>query len=208
MKDCSVAIVAKFIFEYNLSNFGYAKILMSDRGSYFLKKTIIYLLKELRMYHQKSISYHPQANGTVEAFNKILENAFMKIYNANRNDWDVCIPTILCAYRTTCKNLIGQTPFRLFYQQEVVIPMEYIMPNLRISIVTEMEDKDTMEEHLAEILELEEDFFLVGFHQQVEKAQEKAWHDRHIKQCTFKHGDLVLIYDSKFTKFPGKFQMC
>lgn len=82
------------------------------------------------------------------------------------------------------------------------------MPILRISIVTEMEDKDTMEERLAEILELEEDLFLARFHQQVEKAQEKVWHDRCIKQCTFKNGDLVLMYDSMFTKLLGKFQMC
>jgi len=41
----------------------------------------------------------------------------------------------------------------------------------------------------------------------VKKAQEKAWHDRHINKCTFKSGDLVLMYDRKFTKFPGKLQM-
>lgn len=33
------------------------------------------------------------------------------------------------------------------------------------------------------------------------------WHDRHFKKCTFKNGDLVLLYDKKFTKFPRKFQM-
>jgi signal peptidase I len=32
-------------------------------------------------------------------------------------------------------------------------------------------------------------------------------HDRHIKHKTFKGGDLVLFYDSKFVKFPGKFCM-
>lgn len=45
------------------------------------------------------------------------------------------------------------------------------------------------------------------FHQQVQKDDEKAWHDRHIKQHTFKVDDLVLIYDSKFTKFLRKFYM-
>ena len=32
-------------------------------------------------------------------------------------------------------------------------------------------------------------------------------HDRHIKHKTFKVGDLVLLYDSKFVKFLGKFCM-
>ena len=33
------------------------------------------------------------------------------------------------------------------------------------------------------------------------------WHDRHIKIFTLKVNDLVLLYDSKFTKFLGKFKM-
>ena len=56
-------------------------------------------------------------------------------------------------------------------------------------------------------MELEEDRFLAGFHQQVQKEREKAWHDRHIKLCTFNMDDLVPLYNSKFTKFLGKFQM-
>lgn len=62
-----------------------------------------------------------------------------------------------------------------------------------------------MEEQFVQILELEEDRFLASFHQQVQKAREKAWHDRHIKQRTFKNGYLVLLYDSKLSKFPRKF---
>lgn len=95
----------KFIFEYILSRFGYPKILMSDRGSHFLNKTIVALLEEFRMYHQKITSYHLQANGRVEALNKILENDLTKIYNEKRNDLDVCIRAILWAYRTTYNHL-------------------------------------------------------------------------------------------------------
>ena len=86
------------------------------------------------------------------------------------------------------------------------MPMEYILPSLRVAQITGMTDIATVEERLAQLLTLEEDRFIAGFHQTVQKAREKAWHDRHIKNKTFQIGDLVLLYDSKFLKFPGKFK--
>lgn len=207
MKDCSADTMVRFIFKFILSRFGCPKILMSEKGSHFLNETIATLTEEFHIYHQKSTPYHPQVNGTIEAFNKSLENTLKKVCNVNTNDLDVCIPTVLWAYRTTCKKLTGKTTFRLVYEQEALIPMEYIMPSLQITIVIEMEYRNMMEECLALLLALKEDHFLVGFHQQVQKAKEKAWHDCHIKQRTFKTGDLILMYDNKFTKFSGKFQM-
>jgi len=47
---------------------------------------------------------------------------------------------------------------------------------------------------------------MAGFHQQVQKAREKAWHDIHIKKKLFQIDDLVLLYDTRFMKFPGKFR--
>ena len=69
-----------------------------------------------------------------------------------------------------------------------------------------MTDTDTVEERLAQLLSLEEDRFIAGFHQKVQKAREKSWHDRHIKIKTLQIEDLVLLYDSKFIKFIGKFK--
>lgn len=122
---------------------------MSDRGLPFLNEIISALLEEFQMYHQKNKSYHPQANKTMEAFNKILENALTKICNANWNDSDVRIRVVLCPYRTTYKMLTRQTLFRLVYGQEVMISMEYIVSSLQIATVTDMVDRDIMEEHLA-----------------------------------------------------------
>ena len=46
-----------------------------------------------------------------------------------------------------------------------------------------------------------------GFHQQVQKARDKAWHDRHIKRKMFKEGDLVFLYDSKALQHLGRLRM-
>ena len=114
---------------------------------------------------------------------------------------------MLWAYRTTSKKLTGHTPFRLAYGQEDVMPMEYIVPSLRVVALTDIVDEDTVNERLLHLVGMEEDRFITGFHQHVQKEREKARHDRHIKCKAFKKGDLVLLFDSKFAKFPGKFQM-
>jgi hypothetical protein len=54
---------------------------------------------------------------------------------------------------------------------------------------------------------MEEHRILEGFHQQVQKARDKSWHDRQIKKKTFKEGDLVLMYDSKSFQHPGKLKI-
>lgn len=162
--DFTSVTAAKFLFEHILMQFGYPKILMSDHGTHILNEMISALTKEFQVYHQRSTPYHPQANRMVEAFKKVLENVLTKVFNAQQSDWDIRIPAVLWAYRMTYKTLTGQTPFWLIYGFEVVIPMEYIVPNLHITILTGMTHRRALEERLTQLDELEEEIFLAGFH--------------------------------------------
>ena len=87
------------------------------------------------------------------------------------------------------------------------MPMEYIVPSLWIIAAIGMDDAEALEECITQLIHLEEDCFVIGFHQRVEKDRQKAWHNHHIKNKQFTRGYLVLLYDSKFMKHLGKLQM-
>ena len=85
------------------------------------------------------------------------------------------------------------------------MPMEYIVPSLKIAALTDSEDEEIVKERLLHLVELEEDRFIAGFHQQVQKNKEKDLHDRHIKIKAIKEGDLVLMYDISLCGSQGSF---
>jgi len=104
----------------------------------------------------------------MEAFDMECE-VLNRVHHVRRTNWDLHVPVVVWAYRTMYKKLMGQTPFRLVYGMEDVMPMEYILPSLRIEALTGMMDQEALEERLAQLEELEEEWFLAGFHQKVQK---------------------------------------
>jgi hypothetical protein len=55
----------------------------------------------------------------------------------------------------------------LVYGLEVVVPMEYLVLSLRIAAFTDIDDTGIVHERLSQLVELEEDRFMAGFHQHV-----------------------------------------
>ena len=72
---------------------------------------------------------------------------------------------------------MGKTPFKFVYGQEVVMLMENIVPILCIAAGIGMGYEEVLEEKLTQLVQLEEDRFIVGFHHKVEKDPTNAWHD-------------------------------
>jgi transposase InsO family protein len=138
VKDSSTETKTHFLFEQVITRFGCLRVLMSDQGMHFINNTISVVTEEFEVHHRKSTPYHPQVNGIVEAFNKILENVLTKICNINKDDWDLKVLVVLWTYRNTCKNLIGNMPFKLVYGQEVVVSLEFLVPSLCIAAISHM----------------------------------------------------------------------
>ena len=84
--------------------------------------------------HKKSTVYYPQANGQAESTNKILIRIIRKVVSKNKTDWNEKLDSALWAFRTAFKVATGMTPFKLVYGLEAVVPMEFLVPSLRIAV--------------------------------------------------------------------------
>jgi len=67
---------------------------------------------------------HPQANGLAEAVNRVIFRGIRRRQDKAKTNWVEELHTVLWAYRTTPHSTIGESPFRLTYGTEAVIPIE------------------------------------------------------------------------------------
>jgi len=108
--------------------------ILFDWGTHFINEVISELLRTFLIVHRKRTPNYPSGNGQAEITNKILSTILTKICEVKRNDWEHKLHATLWAYRTAFKTSIGQTPFQVAYGMKVVMPTQYVLLSLRISI--------------------------------------------------------------------------
>eukprot|EP00253_Pinus_taeda_P022751 PITA_22751 len=70
---------ATFIFNHIITRFGVPQAIITDHGSHFRNIMMTKLIDQLGLHHDSSTPYYPQANGLVEAINKVLVTMIQRI---------------------------------------------------------------------------------------------------------------------------------
>ena len=199
--------VAKFIYEHIITRFGCPKEIVSDRGTHFINDTIEKMLQKYFIKHRKSSPYHPRANGQTEKSNGILCKIITKTLAGNASNWDYELNNALWAYRCTIKTTTKATPFQLVYGLEAMLPIEVELPSLRVAISERLDDQASLRERLDTLERLDEIRSQAFMNMEAIQKQRKSYYDSKLQPKVLKENDLVLLYDSRFQKFPGKFKM-
>ena len=163
------------------------------------------LTDQLGLRHDSSTPYYPQANGLVEAINKVLVIMIRRIIGIQWSNWHNMLFSALWAYQTSVKTSTGFTPFQLVYGLEDVLPIECEIPSLRMAI--ELLPATSEEEiHLLYLAKLDENRHDVALAIESHAKGIKAQYDRNVTPRNFSEGDLVLLYDQANDKLgAGKF---
>ena len=105
--------------------------------------------------HKKSTPYHPQANGQAESTYKILCTVLKKVVSDKKTDWELKLPSVLWAYRVAYKTAISTTPFNMVFGLDAVLPLEFLIPTLRVAQELEWMGHE-LSERLEELERLDE----------------------------------------------------
>ena len=73
------------------------------------------------MLFRSSMPYYPQANGRVEAINKVLKTMLHRMVGDHKSNWHLVLFSALWTYQTFMKIATGFTPFQLVYGLEAVL---------------------------------------------------------------------------------------
>ncbi|XP_057746490.1 uncharacterized protein LOC130965746 [Arachis stenosperma] len=124
----------KFVWRQIITRFGIPEVIISDNGTQFTDRKFRELLEGLHVSHRFSSVEHPQTNGQVESANKIIVKGLKKRLDEAKGLWADELGSVLWSYRTTPQTSTGETPFRLTYGVEAVIPVEIGDPSPRKTV--------------------------------------------------------------------------
>ena len=80
-----------------------------------------------------------------------------------------------------------------------MIPIEYIVLIRRLDVIIEITDVDVVEEILFQIVHVEKEYFVIGFHKNVENKGEKHGMIDRFTGITFRLGDFFLCMTVNFS---------
>ncbi|XP_020222083.1 uncharacterized protein LOC109804662 [Cajanus cajan] len=98
---------------------------------YFTKWVEAEPLANLGIKHRFTSVEHPQSNGQAKAANKVILNELKKRLGDAKGAWAEELTEVLWAYRCTPQSTTKETPFRLTYGTDAMIPVEVGEPSFR-----------------------------------------------------------------------------
>ncbi|CAL9691335.1 unnamed protein product [Knipowitschia caucasica] len=122
--DQEAVTVADTLVEGMFSRFGAPEVIHSDQGRNFESAVFSAMCQRMGAQKTRTTPLHPQSDGLVERFNRTLAKQLAIITAEHQRDWDMHLPLVLLAYRSSVQESTACTPALLMLGRELRTPRE------------------------------------------------------------------------------------
>jgi hypothetical protein len=200
-------VAADFLFDQILMRFGYPLELVSDQGKHFLNVLILALTEQYYISHGKTTPYNPKANGLTKWANGIIRKMLNKMTSVHQQDWDEKLSLAVFAYNCTMNSTTGYAPYFLVYGMMPIQRVKHEVETTRL-VGARDQDPEVMTEACTKKIESLEEVCRLSLKKtaKVQTARKRWYVGKTSSHRNILAGDKVLLYNSRYDKFPGKLQ--
>lgn len=190
LERVDAATVAQCFVEEIVCRHGAPKRILTDQGSVFVNQFLREVERLLRVTPLRTSSYHPQTNGITERFNRTLTEMLSMYVSSHQKDWDLCLPYVLFAYRTTPHASTKETPFFLIHGRDPNLPGDLLKVVDKSGETSQTTDqyKNELIQRLIQVYQESQYYANVIKQRRERKANELR------KNIMYQVGDLVWLY--------------
>nr|KYP57813.1 Retrotransposable element Tf2 [Cajanus cajan] len=180
--------IQKFVWKSIITRFGIPYAIISDNGLQFTDKKFNNFLENLDIRHRFTSVEHPQSNGQAEAANKDVLTELKKRLGTAKGAWAEELPEVLWTYRCTPQSSTKETPFRLAYGTNAMIPVEVDEPSFRRTHFHEESNDGAIRAELDVVEEVREKSQVIA--EACKQRMTRRFKSK-LKPINFQEGDLV-----------------
>jgi len=109
------------------TRWGLPEEIITDNGRQFISLEFEEFLKQHGIKHLKTSLYHPQANGAIERFNRVVKDC-LKVSHAEGTQPKDALRAMLASYRATAHATTGVSPAELMLGRKMILPLDVLRP--------------------------------------------------------------------------------
>ena len=181
--------VAREFVHHFVCQFGVPEHLHTDQGKNFDSTLVKEVCRLLGIDKTRTTAYHPQSDGLVERLNRTILNMLSTVLEEDIWDWDLKLPLIMLAYRTSVQETTGASPFSLLFGREARLPVDVMfgLPPGETS-TSPSQYALTLRHNLESI------YHEVRTKTGLQQNRQKELYDQKSRGSPFKVGDLVWLH--------------
>ncbi|XP_022869299.1 uncharacterized protein LOC111388744 [Olea europaea var. sylvestris] len=176
-----------FVWKNIMCRFEIPRVLVTNNDMQFDNHSFKTFCASYHIDHKLTSVAHPQSNGQAEVINRVILLNLKTRLEKEKGLWADELPNVLWAYHTTPRETIRETPFRLTFRMEAVVPVKILSETGRMNV---KQPNDTATK--GELDLLEEVREKVAIKMMAYKQRAAGYFNRRVKPRIFQPGDLVL----------------